>query len=174
MKISISRKLGNKLQHEAVRFGIPDSFDTLFAEAVARRWFLRMMTPCWRTDQKPGTDKRYSLLFQSGRRAIVLPSTDQRGISFDRMMKAECDYLVIVEPSDSYSGTVVGFLYSFDIRRSGRLNYKCKIADMEQRGMEHFPELLNRPDRFRSAYLFGSMKLLIQGNFRTPPPIEQD
>lgn len=174
MKISISQKLRSKLRREACKSGVPDYFDALLAEAVARRWFLRMMTPCWRTDEKPGTDKRYSLLFRSGRRAIVLPLTDQRGISFDRMVKAECDYLIIVEPSDSYSGTIKGFLYSFDIRRPGRLNFRYEIADLETRGMEHFPELLNRPDRFRSAYFFGSLRLLIQGNLRTPQPLIKD
>ncbi|MCK4504541.1 MAG: hypothetical protein KAW14_02900 [Candidatus Aegiribacteria sp.] len=171
MKISISRKLRNKLRREAGRSGAPDCFDALFAEAVARRWFLRMRAPCWRTDEKPNADRRYSLLFRNGRKAIVLPS-DQRGISFDRMAKAECDYLIIVELSDSHSGTVKGFLYSFDIRRPGRLNYRYKIADLEPRGMEHFPELLNRPDRFRFTYLLCSLRLLIQGNFRTPPPLE--
>ena len=173
MKINISRKLRNKLRREAARSGVPDYFDALFAEAVARRWFLRMMTPCWRTDEKPDTDRRYSLLFRNGRRAIVLPSTDQMGISFDRMMKAECDYLIIVEPSDSYSGTIKGFIYSFDIRRPGRLNFRYEIADLEPSGMEHFPELVDRPDRFRSAYFFGSLKLLIKGNFRTPQPLTQ-
>ena len=173
MKISISRKLKRKLRREAGRSGKPDCFYALFAEAVARRWFLKMRTPCWRTDEIPDTERRYSLLFRNGRKAIVLPS-DHRGISFDRMAKAECDYFIIVELSEDRSGTVKGFLYSFDIRRPGRLNYRYKIADLEPRGMEHFPELLNRPDRFRFAYFLGSLRLLIQGNFSTPPPLLQD
>lgn len=173
MKISISRKIIRKLHREAGRSGASDCFDALFAEAVSRRWFLKMRTPCWRTDEKPDTEKRYSLLFRNGRKAIVHPS-DQRGISFDRMAKAECDYLIIVETSDSHSGTVKGFLYSFDIRRQGRLNSRYKPADLEPRKMEHFPELRNRPDRFRFAYLLGSLKLLIRGNLRTPPPLAQD
>ncbi len=173
MKISIPRKLIRKLRREADRSGAPDCFDELFAEAVARRWFLRMRTPCWRTDEKPDTDRRYSLLFRNGRKAIVLPS-NHRGISFDRMAKAECDYLIIVELYDSHSGTVNGFLYSFDIRRAGRLNYRYEIADPEPGGMEHFPELRNRPDKFRLAYFLGSLRLLLQGNLRTPPPLAQD
>ncbi|MCK4506687.1 MAG: hypothetical protein KAW14_13815 [Candidatus Aegiribacteria sp.] len=173
MKISISRKLRSKLRREACKSGVPDIFDLLFAEAVARRWFLRMRTPCWRTDEKPDTDRRYSLLFRNGRRAIVL-SSNQRGISFDRMVKAECDYLIIVEPSDNNSGIVKGFLYSFDIRRPGRLNSRYEPADLEPRGMEHFPELRNRPERFRLSYFLGSLRLLIQGDLRTPPPLTQD
>ena len=90
------------------------------------------------------------------------------------MAKAECDYLIIVEPSEDHSGTVKGFLYLFDIRRPGRLNYRYEIADLEPRGMEHFPELRNRPDRFRFAYFQGSLKLLIQGKLRTPPPLTKD
>lgn len=173
MRIIISRKLIRKLHREACRSGVPDCFDALFAEAVARRWFLKMRTPCWRTDEKPDTERRYSLLFRNGRKAIVLPS-NHRGISFDRMAKAECDYLIIVETSDNHSGIIKGFLYSFDIRRPGRLNYRYKPDGLEPRMMEYFPELRNRPDRFRFAYFLGSLRLLVQGNLRTPPPLEQD
>ena len=173
MKISISRKLRSKLRREARRSGVSNCFDALLAEAVARRWFLRMKTPCWRTDEKSDTEKRYSLLFRNGRKAVVIPS-NQRGISFDRLAKAECDYLIIVELSEDHSGTIKGFLYSFEIRRPGRLNYRYNIADLEPVGMEHFPELRNRPDRFRLAYFLGNLKLLIQGKLRTPPPLTED
>ncbi|MCK4807597.1 MAG: hypothetical protein KAT09_08110, partial [Candidatus Aegiribacteria sp.] len=73
MKAVIPPLLVRKLIREARGSDSPDFLEVLLAEAVARRWFLNERILCWRTPQHPSDNGRYSLLFSSGRRAIVVP-----------------------------------------------------------------------------------------------------
>ncbi|NOQ21094.1 MAG: hypothetical protein GQ565_00385 [Candidatus Aegiribacteria sp.] len=143
----------------------------LLAEAVARRWFLKQRTPCWRTPQHPINNGRYSLLFSSGRRAIVVPAARQR-ISFDILAKAGCDYLLTVEMMDTSSGYVKGFFCLFDIRKPGNIGWRPDLKALDTRSMDEFPELQKKPQNFRLSYFLQSLRLLIMGDRKVPLPLK--
>ncbi len=171
MNAVIPQRLLKKLRREARCANAPDFLEVLHAEAVARRWFLGNGVPCWRTPQHPSDDGRYSLLFSGGRRAIAVPAGRKR-ISFDFMAKARCDYLLIVEMEDAYSGYVKGFFYLFDIRKPGNIEWRPDLNVLDPRSMDDFPELNAKPDNFRFSCLCKSLRLLIMGDRKVPLPIQ--
>jgi len=169
MNVDLSPGLIKKLHREAASADGQDFFDVLAAEAIARRWFLQRKLPCWRTSRQPSDACRYSLVFESGRRAIVTPS-GRRRISFDIMAKARCEYLLTVEMKDDSSGYVDGFFYLFDIRKPGNIDWRPDLKVLCLREMESFPELCEKPDHFRLSYFLSSLRLLITGDPKAPIP----
>jgi hypothetical protein len=171
MNVNIPARLIKKLRREAGNSNESDFLEVLLAEAVARRWFLQKKIPCWRTPQRPSDNGRYSLLFSSGRRAIVAP-LGRRRISFDIMAKAKCDYLLTVEMKDTASGYVNGFFNLFDIRKPGNIDWRPDLEILETRSMDDFPELNEKPEHFRLSYIFNSLRLLITNDKKIPPPLK--
>lgn len=159
-----------KLKREARRAGAEDFAEVLAAEAVARREFLALGLPCWRTGQSPSDRGRYSLVFPSGRRAAVTPRGRNR-ISFDTLAAAKCHYVIAVGMEDELSGSMDGYFNIFDIRKPGNVRWRPGLDQLELRSMEEFPELEDRPDRFRLSYFLGSLKLLLLGEL---PVLEPD
>ena len=170
MNAVIPPRLIKKLIREAGGSDTPDFLEVLLAEAVARRWFLRERTLCWRTPQRPPDKGRYSLLFGSGRRAIAVPS-GRRRISFDVMADARCDYLLTVEMKDASSGYVSGFFYLFDIRKPDNIGWRPDLEVLDTRPMDGFPELNDKPTNFKLSYFLQSLRLLITGDRKVPPPL---
>ncbi|MCD4777228.1 MAG: hypothetical protein K8S15_14415 [Candidatus Aegiribacteria sp.] len=171
MNVNISSRLIRKLRREAGNSNESDFLEVLLAEAVARRWFLQKEIPCWRTPQRPSDDGRYSLLFSSGRRAIVTP-VGRRRISFDIMAKAKCDYLLTVEMENDSSGYIQGFFNLFDIRKPGNIEWRPDLGVLQTRSMDDFPELNEKPDHFRLNYILNSLRLLIMNDKKVPPPLK--
>ena len=171
MNAVIPPRLVKKLTREARGADAPDFLEVLLAEAVARRWFLNERILCWRTPQHPSDTGRYSLLFGGGRRAIVVPA-GRRRVSFDIMADARCDYLLTVEMKDTSSGYVNGFFYLFDIRKPGNIEWRPDLEVLETRSMDEFPELSKKPGNFKLRYFLQSLKLLIMGDRKVPPPLE--
>ncbi|MFO8182643.1 MAG: hypothetical protein R6U39_00580 [Candidatus Aegiribacteria sp.] len=169
MSVKISSGLLKKLSREARLSHRPEFLDTLLAESIARRWLLRRGLPCWRTSQPPGRPDRYGLLFPSGRRAMVSPSGGN-GYSFNDMARAKCEYLLKVVMEDDLRGDVEGFFTLFDIRKPGDIGWTPDLDLLETRPMEGFPEMARRPAHFRPAFLLGSLKLLVMGELKAPPP----
>ncbi|MCK5117272.1 MAG: hypothetical protein KAR44_11780 [Candidatus Aegiribacteria sp.] len=170
MNAVIPPRLLKKLARESRAAVAPDFLDVLLAEAVARRWFLNEYIPCWRTPQRPPDKGRYSLLFASGRRAIVVPA-GRRRVSFDIMANARCDYLLTVDMQDASSGHVSGFFYLFDIRKPGNIEWRPDLDILDTRSMDDFPELQKIPRNFRLSYFLQSLRLLIMGDRKVPLPI---
>lgn len=171
MTVTISSGLLRKLRREVRLSHRPESLDTLTAESIARRWFLRRGLPCWRTSQPLSRVDRYGLLFPSGRRAMVSPAGGN-GYSFNDMARAKCEYLLKVEMEGERRGHVAGFFTLFDIRKPGDMYWTPDLDLLETRPMGGFPELARRPARFRPACLLGSLKLLVMGELKVPPPEE--
>lgn len=171
MNAVIPPRLLKKLARESRGADAPDFFEVLLSEAVARRWFLHNGVPCWRTPQLPSDKGRYSLLFGGGRRAIVVPA-GRRRVSFDIMADARCDYLLTVEMKDTSSGYVNGFFYLFDIRKPGNTEWRPDLEVLETRSMDDFPELSEKPGNFKLRYFLQSIRLLIMGDRKVPPPLE--
>ncbi len=170
MNAVILPRLVKKLTRESRGSEAPDFLEVLLAEAVARRWFLREKILCWRTPQRPSDKGRYSLLFGSGRRAIVVPS-GRRRVSFDVMADARCDYLLTVEMKDTSSGYVSGFFYLFDIRKPGNIGWRPDLETLDTRSMVDFPELNAKPTNFKLSYFLQSLRLLITGDRKVPSPL---
>jgi len=173
MNADIPPRLVKKLKREACGSEAPDFLEVLLAEAVARRWFLNGRILCWRTPQHPSENGRYSLLFESGRRAIVVPA-GRRRVSFDIMAGARCDYLLTVEMEDASSGYVNGFFYLFDIRKPGNIEWRPDLEVLETRSMDSFPELSDKPDNFKLRYFLQSLRLLILSDRKVLPPCVSD
>ncbi len=169
MNAVIPPRLVKKLTRETRGSEAPDFLEVLLAEAAARRWFLSNGVPCWRTPQHPSDKGRYSLLFSSGRRAIVVPS-GRRRVSFDIMADARCNYLLTVEMQNTSSGYVSGFFYLFDIRKPGNIEWRPDLEVLETRSMDDFPELSDKPDNFKLRYFLQSLRLLILGERKVPLP----
>ena len=171
MNAVIPPRLLKKLARESRGADAPDFLEVLLAEAVARRWFLHNGVPCWRTPQRPSDKSRYSLLFSSGRRAIVVPA-GRRRVSFDIMADARCDYLLTVEMKDTSSGYVSGFFYLFDIRKPGNVEWRPDLEVLDTRSMDNFPELSEISGNFKLRYFLQSLRLLIMGDRKAPLPIQ--
>ncbi len=171
MNAVIPLSLVKKLSRESRGADAPDFLEVLLAEAVARRWFLFNGVPCWRTPQRTTDKGRYSLLFSSGRRAIVVPA-GRRRVSFDIMADARCDYLLTVEMKDTSSGFVNGFFYLFDIRKPGNIEWRPDLEVLDTRSMDDFPELREKPGNFKLRYFLQSLRLLIMGDRKVPPPLK--
>ncbi|MEN8209115.1 MAG: hypothetical protein ABFR50_07670 [Candidatus Fermentibacteria bacterium] len=171
MNTVIPSRLVKKLTRESRSAKAPDFLDVLLAEAVARRWFQSEKIPCWRTPQSPSDKGRYSLLFRSGRRAIVVPA-GRRRVSFDIMADARCDYLLTVEMKNTSSGYVSGFFYLFDIRKPGNIGWRPDLQVLKTRSMDDFPELNHKSDNFKLSYFLQSLRLLIMGDRKVPLPIQ--
>lgn len=147
--------------------------ELLLAEACARRWFLDRRIPCWTDPTPPGGVGRYGLLFRSGRRALILPSEDPvPTMTFDGMMKARCDYLITVGFTERAGGEPEGYLCWHDLPRSTGIAAPIRIPTLRFRSIETFPELLERPRRFRTACIIGALHLLIRGEPVVPPPLD--
>jgi hypothetical protein len=142
----------------------------LMAESVARRWFLLKRLPCWRTSQRLQASDRYSLVFPSGRRALVSPASGNP-YSLDWMARAKCDYLIKVELAE-VSGHPAGFFFLHDLRNPDNLLWVPDLSELVTRPMCEFPELSNTPRRFHLSYLIGSLRLLLTGDPAVPPPLE--
>jgi hypothetical protein len=161
------------LRREAASSDSPDFLEVLFAESVARRWFLENGIPCWRTSQHSKEKDRYSLLFSNGRRAIVAPEGRNR-VSFDTMAGAKCDYLLSVVMTGGTSGHVKGYFYLFDIRKPDNIEWRPDIENLELRKMDTFPELACKPRHLRLSYFLKSLRLLLAGEVAAPHPMEPD
>ncbi len=171
MNAVIPPRLVKKLTREARGSDAPDFLEVLLAEAVARRWFLQNGIPCWRTPQHPSDNGRYSLLFSSGRRAIVAPA-GRRRVSFDIMANSRCDYLLTVEMDTDTSGYIQGFFNLFDIRKPGNIEWRPDLEVLDPREMKTFPELTEKPDNFKLRYFLQSLRLLIMNDRKVPPPLK--
>ena len=171
MNAVIPPRLLKKLTRESRGADAPDFLDVLLAEAVARRWFLSDRIPCWRTPQHPSCKGRYSLLFASGRRAIVVPA-GRRRVSFDIMANARCDYLLTVEMADTSSGYVSGFFYLLDIRKPGNIGWRPDLEVLDTRSIDDFPEIREIPNNFKLRYFLESLRLLIMSDRKVPLPIK--
>ncbi|RKZ08075.1 hypothetical protein DRQ25_09965 [Candidatus Fermentibacteria bacterium] len=171
MNTVIPLRLVKKLARESRGSEAPDFLEVLLAEAVARRWFLHNGVSCWRTPQHPPDKGRYSLLFSSGRRAIVVPA-GRRRVSFDIMADARCDYLLTVEMKDTSSGYVSGFFYLFDIRKPGTIEWRPDLEVLNTRSMDNFPELSENSGNFKLRFFLQSLRLLIMGDRKVPHPIQ--
>ncbi len=169
MKSVLPPGLIRKLTRESRGGDSPDFLEVLIAEAAARRWFLKMGIPCWRTPQEPSDRGRYSLLFSSGRRAVVVPA-GRRRISFDTMAEAKCEYLLSVEMEDSSSGCIKGYFKLSDIRKPGNIAWRPDLEILTLRKMDTFPELRGKAGHFRLKYLLNSIRLLLAGDRDVPPP----
>ena len=88
------------------------------------------------------------------------------------MAKAKCDYLLTVEMRDDSSGGVSGFFYLMDIHRPGNIEWRPDLETLYSRGMDTFPELIEKPHNFRLRYFLGSLRLLIMGDRNVPPPAD--
>ena len=170
MNAFIPPRLLKKLTRESRGADSPDFLEVLLAEAVARRWFLSKKILCWRTPQHPSDNGRYSLLFGGGRRAIAV-TAGRRGISFDILANARCDYLLTVEMEDTTSGYVNGFFYLFDIRKPGNIEWRPDLEVLDTRSMDDFPELSKKPGNFKLRFFLQSLRLLIMGDRKVPPPL---
>ena len=171
MNTVVPPRLIKKLRRESGNSNESDFLEVLLAEAVARRWFLQKGLPCWRTPRQPSDDGRYSLLFSSGRRAIVVPA-GRRRISFDIMAKAKCDYLLTIEMENDSSGYVQGFFNLFDIRKPENIEWRPDLEVLETRSMNDFPEFNEKPEHFRLNYILNSLRLLIMNDRKVPPPLK--
>jgi len=154
---------------EAGSAGDPDLLRSLAAEAVARRWMLNRGLPCWAAARGPGAKGRYSLVFRTGRRALVSP-VDLSSCSFDDMAAAKCDYLIGVELRSVSEGRPAGYLELLDIRKPGDLEWVPDLMMLDMRDMDEFPELAARPRHFLASYIAGSLIILARGEFPVPPP----
>jgi len=130
---------------------------------------LRNGLPCWRTSQPLECTGRYSLVFPCGRRAIVLPSGTQPS-SLGEMAQAKCDYQIFVRMDDELTGRPKGYLKLTDLTEASGADRIRKPGAVDLRGMSTFPELRSRPVKFRRSYFLGSMRLLLRGELKVPPP----
>lgn len=165
------RRIGKRVR----KVSMNGAGEPLVAEACTRRWFLRRQVPCWSDPTPPGSPGRYGLLFRGGRRAMVIPSLGATPIlTFDRMMKARCDYLIPVRLVDGKGGAPEGFLFWYDLPHGGRkgIEEPIRLSTLLRRDMETFPELIERPGHFRTACLMGALRLLVRGEPTSPTPID--
>ncbi|MBD3277142.1 MAG: hypothetical protein GF388_02485, partial [Candidatus Aegiribacteria sp.] len=167
--MKIAPGLKRKLQREAREADSKDFEDVLIAEALARREFLELGLPCWRTNQKPSDRGRYSLVFPSGRRAAVTPIGRNR-ISFDTLAAAKCHYVIAMRMESELSGEMEGYFSIFDIRKPGNVRWRPRLDELELRSIDEFPELKDRPASFRLSYFLGSLKLLLLGDLPVVGP----
>ena len=145
------------------------------AEACARRWFLDRRIPCWTDPSHPGEVGRYGLLFRNGRRALIFPSEGPASIiTFDDVMKSKCDYLIPVALSEGAGGEPGGFLHWYDLPRDGDISAPVGVSTLIPRRLDAFPELAFSPRHFVTAYLAGSLRLLLRGESSVPAPLEAD
>ena len=68
------------------------------------------------------------------------------------------------------SGGVSGFFYLMDIHRPGNIEWRPDLETLYSRGMDTFPELIEKPHNFRLRYFLGSLRLLIMGDRKVPSP----
>ncbi len=168
MNISISGHLLRKLGREAGKDMI--AFRRLIAEAIARRWIMSMGIPCWRSPGHPGTTGRYSLIFTDGRRAMVTVWPELTA-EFDVAAQARCEYQICIRLSaHDGAGRPEGFFRLRDLEIPGKKKVNDDIPADRMMHPEEFPGLLETPKRFRWAYLSGSLRLLLRGEWKTPPP----
>lgn len=92
-------------------------------------------------------------------------------MTFDGMMKARCDYLVIIGLEEGAGGEPEGYLRWHDLPRSAGIAAPIRIPTLIPRNIETFPELLERPGRFRTTCIIGALRLLIRGEPGVPPPL---
>jgi len=171
--------LGNpthrRITRRARKSRLEGGVDILRAEACARHWFLGMGVPCWSDPFPPGEAGRYGLLFQGARRALVLPEEGPAAeLSFDGIMKAKCDYLVSVRLDGEREGIPTGFLYWFDLDAEEGIDRNIRTSTLLLRRMTDFPELMNAPQCFRRAFLYGSLMLLLRGEPAVPAILTRD
>jgi hypothetical protein len=169
MDITISGDLLRKLGREAGKD--ITSVRQLIAEAIARKWIMSMGIPCWRSPHSPGTTGRYSLIFTDGRRALVTV-WPELAAEFDVAAQARCEYQVCIRLSGNGKGRPEGFFLLRDLEIPGKKKVNNYILVDKMICPEKFPGLFETPRHFRWAYLSGSLRLLIRGEWKTPPPMD--
>jgi len=167
MDISIGGDLLRKLGREAGEDMA--AVRQLIAEAIARRWIMSMGIPCWRSPAPQGTAGRYSLIFTDGRRALVTVWPELTA-EYDVAAQARCEYQVCIRLSGKGAGRPEGFFLLRNLEIPGKKKVNNETLADRMMSPEEFPDLFETPGHFRWAYLSGSLRLLLRGEWKTPPP----